>query len=65
MLLLVIIRVIIIMCIYPRRQNVTTSMVGLEMVTYAKISPKMVKPRDIAGECRRRRRMYICLSDDR
>ena len=25
-------------------------------ITYAKISPKMVKPRDIAGECRRRRR---------
>ena len=34
----------------------TTSMVGLETVTYAKISPKVVNPRDIAGEPRRRRR---------
>ena len=32
-----------------RRWNVTTSVVGLKRVTYAKISPKMVKPRDIAG----------------
>ena len=36
--------------INTRRQNVTTSMVGLKTVTYAKISPKMVNPRDIAGE---------------
>ena len=37
--------------IHPQRQNVTTSMVGLKKktVTYAKISPEMVKPRDIAG----------------
>ena len=34
---------------YPRRQNVTTSVVGLKMVTYAKLSPKMVNPTDIAG----------------
>ena len=33
----------------PRRRNVTTSMVGLKTVTYAKISPKMVNPRDIDG----------------
>ena len=25
-------------------------MVGLKMVTYAKISPEMVNPRDLAGE---------------
>ena len=30
-------------------------MAGLKMVTSAKISLKMVNPRDIAGECRRRR----------
>ena len=35
---------------------VTTSMVGLNTVTYAKISPKMVNSRDIAGKHRRRRR---------
>ena len=33
----------------PRRQNVTKSMVGLKMVTHAEIAPKMVNPRDIAG----------------
>ena len=41
----------------PQRQN--TSMVEFKKkkkVTYAKISPKMVNPRDIAGECRRRRK---------
>ena len=32
-------------------------------VTYAKISHKMVNPRDIAGECRRRRRK-LCLSHE-
>ena len=32
----------------------TTSMVGLKTVTYTKISPKMVNPRDVAGKCRRR-----------
>ena len=31
---------------HPRRRNVTTSMVG---VKYAKISPEIVNPRDIAG----------------
>ena len=42
---------------HPRRRNVTTSLAGLKKtVTYAKISPKMVNPRDIAGERRRRRR---------
>ena len=39
---------------HPRRRNVTTSMVGLKTVTYAKISPKMVNPRNTAGEHRRR-----------
>ena len=34
---------------HPWRRNVTTSMVGLKMVTCAKISPKMMNPRDIAG----------------
>ena len=35
----------------PRRQNVTTSKVGLKKkrVTYAKISQKIVNPREIAG----------------
>ena len=41
-----------------RRWNVTTSMVGLKRSTYAKISPKMVNPRDTAGEHRRRRRIF-------
>ena len=40
----------------PRRRNVTTSMVGFEMVTNAKISPKIVDPRDLVGERRRRSR---------
>ena len=40
---------------HPQRQNVTTSIAGLKTVTYAKISPTMVNPRDIAGERRRRR----------
>ena len=43
---------------HARRWNVTTSMVGLKMVTYTKISPKIVNPRDIAGECRRRTFQY-------
>ena len=47
----------VIQSVYPRRQNVTTSMVGLKKtVTCAKISLEMVKPRDISGERRRRRR---------
>ena len=33
----------------PRRWNVTTSMVGLKAVTHANISPKLVNPRDKAG----------------
>ena len=33
---------------HPRRRNVT-SMSGLKTVTYAKIPPKMVNPRDIVG----------------
>ena len=43
---------------HPQRRNVTASMVGLKKktVTYAKISPHMMDPRDIAGERRRRRR---------
>ena len=41
---------------HPRIRNVTISMAGFKKkVTYAKISPKMVNPRDIAGERRRRR----------
>ena len=39
---------------HPRRRNVTTSMVGLRTVTYAKISPKMANLR--AGKRRKRRR---------
>ena len=42
-----------------RRRNVTTSVVGLKTATYAKISPKMVNPRNIAGKHRRRRRKFI------
>ena len=42
------------MC-HPRRRNVTTSMVGLKTATHAKISPKMMNPRDLAGERRRRK----------
>ena len=39
---------------HPRRRNATTLMVGLKKtVTQAKISSKMVNPRDIAGERRR------------
>ena len=33
----------------PKRRNMTTSVVGLNMVTYVEISPKMVNLRDIAG----------------
>ena len=42
-------------CGYLNGWIVATSMVGLETVTCAKISPKTVKPRGIAGERRRRR----------
>ena len=35
---------------HPRRRNVTTSVVGLKTVTYAKISSKMVNPRDLAWD---------------
>ena len=35
-----------------------TSLAGLKTVTCIKISPKMVNSRDIASECRRRRRSY-------
>ena len=42
---------------HPRRQNVTTLMVGLKKRSHMQKShPKMVNPRDIAGERRRRRR---------
>ena len=34
---------------HPQRRNVTIAMVGLKTVTCAKISPKMVNPRDVAG----------------
>ena len=44
---------------HPRRQNVTNSMVGLKKKKKkkknAKFSPKMVNPRDLAVERRRRR----------
>ena len=40
---------------HPRRRNVTTSLAGLKTGTYAKISSKMVSPRDTALERRRRR----------
>ena len=33
---------------HPRTRNVTTSIVEIKTVTYAKISPKMVNPRDLA-----------------
>ena len=36
--------------LHPRRRNVTTSMVGFKTVTCAKMSPKMVNPRDSAGD---------------
>ena len=36
-------------------------MVGLKTVTYANISPKMMNPRDIAGERRRRIRSVLRL----
>ena len=40
----------VILCEHPRRRNVTTCMAGRKkMVTCAKVSPKMVKPRHIAG----------------
>ena len=45
-------------CLHPQRRNVTTLMVGLKMVTYAKISPKMVNPRGRDGERRRRRYLF-------
>ena len=44
---------------HPWRWNVTTSVVWFKkMVTYTKISPKTVNPRDIAEEGRRRRRPW-------
>ena len=43
---------------HPQRRNVTTSMVGLKTVTYAKIPSKMVNPRDLAGERRRFKKIY-------
>ena len=54
-----------------RRRNVTTSMVGFkkkqqqqqQTVTYAKTSPNMVNPRDLAGE--RKRRRQTTRADDR
>ena len=48
--------------LYPRRQNVTTSVVGLKTVVYAKISLKVVSLRDIAGERRRKRNCEGALS---
>ena len=41
------------------RRNMTTSMVGIKMVTYAKISPKMVNPRDTAGETQEKKEKMI------
>ena len=48
---------------HPRRQNVTTSVVGLKTVTFTKISPKLVNPRDIARNRRRWRRIMHCIAD--
>ena len=42
---------------HPRRRNVTTLMVGFKKRSHMQKShPKMVNPRDIAGERRRRRK---------
>ena len=42
---------------YPLRRNVTTLMVGLKKtVTYAKISPKVVNPRDIPGGTQKKKK---------
>ena len=40
---------------HPQRRNVTTSVVGLKTVTYAKISPKNGEPQRYSWERRRRR----------
>ena len=48
---------------HSRRWNVTSSMVGFKNShIYAKISPKMVNPRDIAGVGRRRRSVHFYAS---
>ena len=49
----------------PRRRNVTTSMVGLKTITYAKISRPypslpMVKPIDVTGNAHNEELMYEC-----
>ena len=40
---------------HPQRQNVTTSMVGLKTVTYAKFSLKMVNPRGVTQSKKKKR----------
>ena len=50
---------------HPRRWNVTTSMVGLKTIPYAKISQKMVKPRDIAGSTEEEEFYTIKASDSK
>ena len=48
---------------HPRRQNVTTSMVGVKTVIYTKISPRMVNPRGVAGNAEEEETfivMYLC-----
>ena len=51
------------MRLYPRRQNVPTSMVGLKkMVTYAEISPKEMKPRDTAGNAEKEEELRLSIS---
>ena len=44
---------------HPRKWNVTTSFVGLKLVTYTEISPKMVKPTDKAGNAEEEKRKVI------
>ena len=44
----------------PWRRNVTTLMVILKTVTYAKISPKMVNPREVAGNAEEEEVWSLC-----
>ena len=44
---------------HPQRLNVTTSVTGLKMVTYTQLSPKMVNPRDIAGNAEEEDCVYV------
>ena len=45
---------------HPRRQNVTTLMVGLKKRSHTQKShPKVVNPRDVAGERKKKKKKYI------